>query len=448
MKPDVLRIRAAGWLLGVSIGGYVDGLILLALWRWHLLGEAQFGSNPAARLEMHHLFHFGLFAAAAAAVALLAIGRTWFWESHSPRRLSADLLLAFGDWHLLDGVFAHRLLSIHRDFHPQANAVLWDLAFLVLLGMLPVLAGWRLDRSLPGREVTAEEASRSAQGRHPPRDPLGVTAREKFEFEKEMRQGELELRRQEVWRTRWGNPLVIAIFTAAAAALANLAVTYLTARKEARMEAVKAQNALVMAALKTDDDDGARKSAVNLKFMADIGLLQDKSVAVRANDFILSGRPPFMGSNQPSEAGGRAGAGPATTPSPPVPASGAAVHYDFKTMNGQAVDPAGWDIDVLTCAPENAPRYAVAERFAQSLAAVADRAVPKERPAGQRLGRIRFSHTKGWPPTNVVTSDSGEEALADALVSKASQETRISFQRTQNQQRPTPYYLTVFFCGP
>lgn len=102
--------------------------------------------------------------------------------------------------------------------------------------------------------------------------------RERFEFEREMRGRELLLREEEARRHRRWSPLVIAIFTAAAAGLANLGVTYLNGRAQAGVEALRGEQALVLEAIKTGGDVG--KAEANLRFLAKAGLLKERGADI------------------------------------------------------------------------------------------------------------------------------------------------------------------------
>ena len=71
------------------------------------------------------------------------------------------------------------------------------------------------------------------------------------------------------------NPLVVAIYTAAAAALGNLVVEYMNGRNEMRVETIRADQALVLEAIKTNGDES--KAKANLLFLVRAGLLQERA---------------------------------------------------------------------------------------------------------------------------------------------------------------------------
>jgi hypothetical protein len=64
---------------------------------------------------------------------------------------------------------------------------------------------------------------------------------EKWVSDERLRREELSLKREELARSRWINPLVIAIFAAAAAALGNAGVALINSTKQLQLEASRAR---------------------------------------------------------------------------------------------------------------------------------------------------------------------------------------------------------------
>ena len=107
--------------------------------------------------------------------------------------------------------------------------------------------------------------------------------REKWQAEDASRREELNLKREEINRSRWVNPLVIAIFAAAVAALGNAAVTLISSYQQSQLETeraaltqqleqTKSEGARILEVVKTNDPD---KAAGNLKFLMETGLIAD-----------------------------------------------------------------------------------------------------------------------------------------------------------------------------
>ena len=112
--------------------------------------------------------------------------------------------------------------------------------------------------------------------------------REKWAAEMELRRRDLDIRDAELRRSQWSNPLIIAIFTAAAAAVGNLGVTLANGRSAASLETIKAEQALVLESIKADS---AERVAINLGFLVDTGLISNETRAAAIRRY-LSGRSP------------------------------------------------------------------------------------------------------------------------------------------------------------
>lgn len=107
--------------------------------------------------------------------------------------------------------------------------------------------------------------------------------REKWLAECELRKRELEIKEREQSRSRWSNPVVLAVLAAALAGIGNATVTWLNgieqrnleAEKAAQarmMEETKAEAARILEVVKTGDAD---KAAANLKFLVETGLISN-----------------------------------------------------------------------------------------------------------------------------------------------------------------------------
>jgi len=149
MDGDPPRLPAL--LLGLGLGGFVDGIVLHQVLQWHhMLSDT--GEHPAttvAGLEANTLadglFHTGTWALVAVGMALTV--RAWQRGALAPPwRVQLGLLLAgWGAFNVVEGVVDHLLLGLHHVRDDLGGPVGWDLAF-VAIGLLQVLAGALLAR--------------------------------------------------------------------------------------------------------------------------------------------------------------------------------------------------------------------------------------------------------------------------------------------------------------
>jgi uncharacterized membrane protein len=146
-----------GLLLGVGLGGFVDGIVLHQILRWHHLLSARRPTDLTANLVADGLFH------AATWVAVVA-GLVWLWRR--ARRsggtgpwstLLGPLLAGWGGFNLVEGLVNHHLLGLHH-VRPGDGQAAFDIGFLAL-GLLLVLLGSILYRRAPSRSGSLHPVS-------------------------------------------------------------------------------------------------------------------------------------------------------------------------------------------------------------------------------------------------------------------------------------------------
>jgi uncharacterized membrane protein len=158
-----------GLLLGLGLGGFVDGIVLHQILQWHhmLTATDRYPSSTIAGLEANTLAD-GLFHAATWVLVLIG---TWLaikaWQQGRmapPWRLHVGLLLVgWGAFNLLEGVVDHHLLQVHHVRDDVSSPLPWDLGFLAF-GALLVAGGLALVRS--GRRTSSAADPQPATDRH------------------------------------------------------------------------------------------------------------------------------------------------------------------------------------------------------------------------------------------------------------------------------------------
>ncbi|QJQ95725.1 MULTISPECIES: DUF2243 domain-containing protein [Halomonadaceae] len=149
------HFRWAGYLLGFSLAGFFDGILLHQILQWHhlLLGlEGAFFADMRVQILADGLFHAVMYVLAIIGLWLLWRSRDRFARPGADRRLLANALLGFGLWHVIDAFVFHWALGFHRIRMAADNLLFWDLLWLGLFGGLPLIAGWLLRRGGSGGE--------------------------------------------------------------------------------------------------------------------------------------------------------------------------------------------------------------------------------------------------------------------------------------------------------
>ena len=138
--------RLPGFLLGLGLGGFIDGIVLHQILQWHhmLTDTGDYPMSTVGGLEANTLadgfFHLATWFLVAAGM-LLAVRAWQRRELAPPWRTQFGLLLAgWGVFNLVEGLIDHQILSIHHVRDDLDAPLGWDIAFLAL-GVLLIAGG-------------------------------------------------------------------------------------------------------------------------------------------------------------------------------------------------------------------------------------------------------------------------------------------------------------------
>ncbi|NBJ12059.1 DUF2243 domain-containing protein [Microvirga arsenatis] len=155
----------AGHVLGFALGGFFDGILLHQILQWHHLLSAIDGDDLRFQVAADGYFHALMYGVA-------AVGLWMLWTSErgagraSGRLLLAAILIGFGIWHAVDAVLSHWLLGIHRIRMDSPHPLVWDLLWLGLFGLTPLilggLIGWKSDGGQPPSSRSSNSAGATA----------------------------------------------------------------------------------------------------------------------------------------------------------------------------------------------------------------------------------------------------------------------------------------------
>ena len=149
-----MSARVPVLLLGLGLGGFVDGIVLHQLLGWHHMLSSERSPRTLRGLEVNTVadgvFHAGTWLLVlAGTVALVAAWRSGrlapSWSSYT-----GLLLTGWGLFNLVEGVVDHHLLGVHHVRDDLGGPLSWDLGFLAS-GALLVAVGLALQR----REIRA-----------------------------------------------------------------------------------------------------------------------------------------------------------------------------------------------------------------------------------------------------------------------------------------------------
>jgi len=141
--PDAPVPVLAAFATGFALSGFFDGILLHQILQWHHLLSA-FDTDLRFQVIADGWFHMVMYAVALAGLVGLWRGRRGSEGEAAGRLLVAWALIGFGAWHVADAVLSHWLLGIHRIRMDSTMPLAWDLGWLAVFGIGPVLAGLRM----------------------------------------------------------------------------------------------------------------------------------------------------------------------------------------------------------------------------------------------------------------------------------------------------------------
>ena len=167
------RFTVPGILLGLGLGGLIDGIVLHQMLQWHHMGtdygqHATFPETTVRSLEDNTLWD-GMFHAAT--WIFVTVGLFMLWRPAASRHrsswrsLAGLLLTGWGIFNVVEGLVDHQILGIHHVRDDLGGPVSWDVGFLAF-GVAMVAAGWAMWRAdqrntAQGAEPSTSGASRS-----------------------------------------------------------------------------------------------------------------------------------------------------------------------------------------------------------------------------------------------------------------------------------------------
>lgn len=128
--------RAPALLLGIGLGGFVDGIVLHQVLQWHhmLTATDSYPSDTVAGLQVNTLAD-GLFHATT--WLFVFVGTCLAVRSSQQGRLAPPwslhiglLLVGWGLFNIVEGLIDHHLLGIHHVRDDVSAPLPWDLGFL------------------------------------------------------------------------------------------------------------------------------------------------------------------------------------------------------------------------------------------------------------------------------------------------------------------------------
>jgi uncharacterized membrane protein len=142
------RLLAPGLVLGLGLGGFLDGIFLHHLLEWHHMLSSWYPMTNAHNRRVNMIgdgsFHLVSWLFTVTGIALL-------FRAHpepvpgAGRRLVGWIISGWGLFNVIEGLLDHFLLRVHHVRHGPGQLA-WDIGFL-LFGIVLSLAGREIART-------------------------------------------------------------------------------------------------------------------------------------------------------------------------------------------------------------------------------------------------------------------------------------------------------------
>ena len=136
----------AGFVLGVGLGGFADGIALHQIAQWHNMGSAVVPPSSMDAMSRNMTWD-GLFHLATWTITLIGVFMLWRAAGagtviESASQFTGQLIFGWGAFNLVEGAIDHHLLAIHHVRDLPMHVPMYDWLFLGLGGLGLLALGW------------------------------------------------------------------------------------------------------------------------------------------------------------------------------------------------------------------------------------------------------------------------------------------------------------------
>jgi uncharacterized membrane protein len=140
----------SGFVLGVGLGGFLDGIALHQIAQWHNMGSAVLPPTTMQAMSTNMMWD-GLFHAATWLLTLVGVYMLWAEGRRraapiSAAALTGQLLFGWGAFNLVEGVVDHHILELHHVRDLPVHVPMYDWLFLSIGGIGFLAAGYLMMR--------------------------------------------------------------------------------------------------------------------------------------------------------------------------------------------------------------------------------------------------------------------------------------------------------------
>ena len=137
-------------MLGVGLGGFIDGILLHQIAQWHNMLSAVLPPTSmeamTRNMRWDGIFHVATLIATFVGLLLLWREGRRGTAPASLRVLLGQMILGWGVFNLVEGIIDHHILKLHHVRDVPVHVPTYDWLFLAIGGLVFIAVGWRLSR--------------------------------------------------------------------------------------------------------------------------------------------------------------------------------------------------------------------------------------------------------------------------------------------------------------
>jgi uncharacterized membrane protein len=141
-------LRTGAFILGFAFSAFFDGILLHQVLQWHhllSLARGELFRDIRVQVLADGLFHVTSYFLAVGGLVLL-----WRHRQSEPsdRIVLAWAVFGFAAWQFVDVILVHWAIGLHRIRVDVPSPLRWDIGWLIVFGVLPLIAGlWLLSKA-------------------------------------------------------------------------------------------------------------------------------------------------------------------------------------------------------------------------------------------------------------------------------------------------------------
>jgi uncharacterized membrane protein len=136
----------SGVVLGIGLGGFIDGILLHQIWQVHAMLSARVPlttmENMQTNMTADGVFHAVVWAATLIGIIMLFNAGKRSEVFFSDRVFYGSMLAGWGIFNVVEGVIDHHILEVHHVVQRLGHSM-WDWLFLGVSAVL-ILVGWMI----------------------------------------------------------------------------------------------------------------------------------------------------------------------------------------------------------------------------------------------------------------------------------------------------------------